>query len=103
MKKALVIASIVVLVALAAAAQKRPRMAESFIEAWNSHEVEKVISLFTNDVMYEDVTFGAGLSLYDSAHNSNLKERSTRCLVVGYEVVKKSQQESLQQFQQFAN
>src|ERR1044072_9271211 len=59
MKKALVIASIVVLVALTGAAQKRPRVAESFIEAWNSPEVEKVISLFTNDVMYEDVTFGA--------------------------------------------
>jgi hypothetical protein len=59
MKKALVIASIVVLVALTAAAQKRPRVAESFIEAWNSPEVEKVISLFTNDVMYEEVTFGA--------------------------------------------
>ncbi len=59
MKKALVIASIVFLVALTAAAQKRPRVAESFIAAWNSHEVEKVISLFTNDVLYEDVTFGA--------------------------------------------
>jgi steroid delta-isomerase-like uncharacterized protein len=59
MKKALVIASIVVLVALTAAAQKTPRVAESFIAAWNSHELEKVLSLFTNDVVYEDVTFGA--------------------------------------------
>lgn len=59
MKKALVTASIVILVALAAAAQKKPRVAESFIAAWNSHEVEKVIPLFTNDVFYEDVTFGA--------------------------------------------
>lgn len=58
MKKALVTASIVILVALAAAAQKKPRVAESFIADWNSHEVEKVIPLFTNDVFYEDVTFG---------------------------------------------
>ena len=59
MKKTLVTGSIVLLVALMAAAQWKPRVAEGFIAAWNSHEVEKVISLFTNDVMYEDVTFGA--------------------------------------------
>jgi len=58
MKKTLVTASIVLLVALTAAAQKEPRVAEGFIAAWNSH-LEKVISLFTNDVLYEDVTFGA--------------------------------------------
>ena len=59
MKKVLAITSFVVLVALMAAPQKKPRVAESFIAAWNSHEVEKVIPVFTNDVLYEDVTFGA--------------------------------------------
>jgi steroid delta-isomerase-like uncharacterized protein len=59
MKKVLAIASMVVLVALLPAAQKKPRVAESFIAAWNSHEVERVIPMFTNDVLYEDVTFGA--------------------------------------------
>ena len=58
MKKVSVIASIVVLVVLTAAAQKKPQIAESFIAAWNSHDVEKVIPVFTNDVLYEDVTFG---------------------------------------------
>ena len=59
MKKVLALASIVVLITLTAAAQKKPRVAQSFIAAWNSHDVEKVIPLFTNDVLYEDVTFGA--------------------------------------------
>ena len=58
MKKVSVIASMVVLVVLTAAAQKKPQIAESFIAAWNSHDVEKVIPVFTNDVLYEDVTFG---------------------------------------------
>jgi steroid delta-isomerase-like uncharacterized protein len=59
MKKFLALASIVVLVTLTAAAQKKPGVAQSFIAAWNSHDVEKVIPVFTNDVLYEDVTFGA--------------------------------------------
>ena len=60
MRKGLAIASMMVLVAVTAAAQKKAsRVAESFIAAWNSHEVEKVIPVFTNDVLYEDVTFGA--------------------------------------------
>jgi steroid delta-isomerase-like uncharacterized protein len=59
MKKVLAIASIVVLVALTAAAHKKSPVAESFITVWNSHDVEKVIPVFTNDVLYEDVTFGA--------------------------------------------
>ena len=58
-KKVSVFASVVVLVALTAAAQKKPSVAESFIAAWNSHDVEKVIPVFTDDVLYEDVTFGA--------------------------------------------
>jgi len=59
MKKFLALASIVVLVTLTTAAQKKPGVAQSFIAAWNSHDVEKVIPVFTNDVLYEDVTFGA--------------------------------------------
>ena len=32
---------------------------EKWVAAWNSHDVDKVVPLFTNDVVYEDVTFGA--------------------------------------------
>ena len=35
------------------------QIVERWVAAWNSHDVEKVVSLFTNDVLYEDVTFGA--------------------------------------------
>jgi steroid delta-isomerase-like uncharacterized protein len=59
MKKVSVIASIVILVTLQAGAQKRPQISESFIAAWNSHDVERVIPVFTDDVLYEDVAFGA--------------------------------------------
>jgi steroid delta-isomerase-like uncharacterized protein len=59
MKKVSAIASVVFLVTLMAAEQKKPRVAENFIAAWNSHDVEKVIPVFTDDVLYEDVTFGA--------------------------------------------
>ena len=40
MKKVLAIASMVVLITLTAAAQKKPRVAEGFIAAWHSHDVE---------------------------------------------------------------
>lgn len=43
MKRVSVIASMVVLVVLTAAAQKKPQIVESFIAAWNSHDTEKVI------------------------------------------------------------
>ena len=33
--------------------------AEKWIAAWNSHNVESVIPLFTDDVLYEDVSFEA--------------------------------------------
>jgi steroid delta-isomerase-like uncharacterized protein len=59
MKKVSVIVSIVVLVSLTAAGRKKPEISESFIAAWNSHDVEKVVPIFTDDVLYEDVTFGA--------------------------------------------
>jgi len=32
---------------------------EKWVAAWNSHDVDKVVPLFTDDVVYEDVTFGA--------------------------------------------
>lgn len=31
---------------------------EKFIAAWNSHDPDKMLSLFTDDVFYEDVAFG---------------------------------------------
>ena len=33
-------------------------VAENWIAAWNSHDVEKLTPLFTDDATYEDVTFG---------------------------------------------
>lgn len=39
-----------------AAASANP-IAEKWIAAWNSHDPDKLTSLFTNDVMYEDVAF----------------------------------------------
>jgi len=40
-------------------AKGEARIVERWIAAWNSHDVEKVVPLFTNNVLYEDVTFGA--------------------------------------------
>jgi steroid delta-isomerase-like uncharacterized protein len=34
------------------------RVAENWIEAWNSHDVEQILAVFTPDVMYEDVPSG---------------------------------------------
>lgn len=31
---------------------------EKFVAAWNSHDPDKMLPLFTNDVFYEDVAFG---------------------------------------------
>lgn len=33
-------------------------VAEKWIAAWNSHNPDKMLSLFTEDVVYEDVAFG---------------------------------------------
>jgi steroid delta-isomerase-like uncharacterized protein len=33
-------------------------VAEKFIAAWNSHDPDKMLPLFTDDVVYEDVAFG---------------------------------------------
>jgi len=33
-------------------------LAEKWIAAWNSHNPDKMLSLFTDDIVYEDVAFG---------------------------------------------
>ena len=33
-------------------------LAEKWIAAWNSHDPDKFLPLFTNDIFYEDVAFG---------------------------------------------
>src|SRR5258705_5876314 len=33
-------------------------LAETWIAAWNSHDPDKMLALFTDDVVYEDVAFG---------------------------------------------
>ena len=43
--------------AKSAPAASQQVLAEKWIAAWNSHDVEKVLPLFTDDVMYEDVPF----------------------------------------------
>jgi len=35
------------------------RMLEDYLAAWNSHDVEKIASFFTDDCVYEDVAMGA--------------------------------------------
>ena len=59
MRRVSTIVSMLVLVAQMAAAQKKTPIADSWIAAWNSHDVEKTIAIFTPDVLFEDVTFGA--------------------------------------------
>ncbi len=39
-------------------------LAEKWIAAWNSHDPDKFVPLFTDDIFYEDVTFG------EVSHNS---------------------------------
>ena len=59
MRKVSVIALMTVLVTLTASAKKKPQISEGFIAVWNSHDVEKIVPIFTDDVLYEDVAFGA--------------------------------------------
>ena len=49
MRKASTIVCMVLLVAQMAAAQKNTPIADSWIAAWNSHDAEKVIAIFTTD------------------------------------------------------
>lgn len=53
------IVSMFVLVGQITAAQKKAHVVDGWIAAWNSHDAEKVITIFTPDVLFEDVTFGA--------------------------------------------
>jgi steroid delta-isomerase-like uncharacterized protein len=58
-KKVSTIALMVLLVAQMAAAQKKTSIVDGWIAAWNSHDAEKVIAIFTTDVLHEDVTLAA--------------------------------------------
>lgn len=55
----LLLAMVLAATAFAQTSGKQPRLAANWIAAWNSHDAETVLPLFTHDVMYEDVTFGA--------------------------------------------
>lgn len=37
---------------------RNDRIATAWIAAWNSHDVERIVPVFTEDVLYEDVAFG---------------------------------------------
>ncbi len=61
MKKQLVYLGLLLLLAVCLGATKPkldPKLVESEFAAWNAHDADKVISFFTDDVVYEDVTFG---------------------------------------------
>jgi len=55
---------------IAAAADRKSKadsggeLAEKWIVAWNAHDPDKFLPLFTDDIFYEDVTFG------EVSHNS---------------------------------
>lgn len=34
------------------------QIGQGWCDAWNSHDVDRVLAVFTDDVFYEDVTFG---------------------------------------------
>ena len=40
------------------ATSKAERMLDDWAAAWSSHNTEKFLSIFTDDCVYEDVTFG---------------------------------------------
>ena len=63
-RKKLVLATILALtlgpsVALGADVQALEHVLEQWAAAWSSNDVEKVLPLFTDNVVYEDVIFGA--------------------------------------------
>ena len=59
-----VIAALLVVPAVAApqegksSGKPEPAIAEQWIAAWNSHHPDKMLPLFNDDVVYEDVAFG---------------------------------------------
>ena len=64
MKRVFTIVSVLAFVALSLTACQRSdsrndQITENWITAWNSHDVEKVMPVFTEDVLYEDVAFGS--------------------------------------------
>jgi steroid delta-isomerase-like uncharacterized protein len=56
--------ALLILSAVAMAQNSKPSMdagsavAEKWIAGWNSHDPEKLLPLFTDDIFYEDVAFG---------------------------------------------
>jgi steroid delta-isomerase-like uncharacterized protein len=44
---------------MAHSAQIEPAIARQWIAAWNSHDPDKMLPLFTDDALYEDVAFGS--------------------------------------------
>ena len=48
------------------------QIGQRWCDAWNSHDVDRVLAVFTDDVLYEDVTFGLTVhgraELRDFAH-----------------------------------
>ena len=53
--------TMLVLTAIAASSRDKSNdsaIAEQWIAAWNSHNPDKVLPLFTDDLVYEDVAFG---------------------------------------------
>jgi len=64
MKSRLALIVIIVLVSTTVIAQEKGKAAGSgFLQqafaAWNSHDPDKVVSYYTEDVVYEDVAYGA--------------------------------------------
>jgi len=60
MKRTIAVTSMCVLVLLVSSNARADNnaVAENWIEVWNSHDVERILSVFTPDVFYEDVPFG---------------------------------------------
>src|SRR5436305_14750727 len=55
--------SLLILPTIAAAADKKAAkdqdtaIGEKWVAAWNSHDADKMLPLFTDDIVYEDVAF----------------------------------------------
>ena len=58
MKRSAVVLFVLAAVCLAGAQDKAADAATKAFEAWNSHDAEKVASMYAADIVYEDVPFG---------------------------------------------
>ena len=58
MTKIKTILCIIVPVTQTVAEQKKTSVTAIWIAAWNSHDAQKVVTIFTTDVLFEDVTLG---------------------------------------------